>query len=342
MRDVQGMLLLMGLGLVLAVVAMAGLAVGPVELQWSLLLPREYAGADTQSLQMLGYVLLELRLPRLLAAVLIGAGLAMAGTVTQGLFRNPLADPGLIGVSSGAALGAVSVIVLGSWLPWQPLPFVMLPIAAFAGGLLATLLVCMVAGIRGQSNTGLLLLAGIAINALAGAVTGLLAYIANDNQLRDMTLWSMGSVARVSWQQLAVITPMLVLACLLLLRQHRALNSLLLGEDVAAHIGHAIPLLKRIIILMTALIVGAAVAVAGVIGFIGLMTPHVARAMVGADHRWVMPVAMLMGAILLVLADILARTIAAPAEVPVGLLMALMGAPFFLYLLIQQRRKILI
>ena len=288
------------------------------------------------------YVLLHLRLPRILAAVVVGAGLAVAGAGIQSLFRNPLADPGLVGVASGAALGAVLVIVGASWVGSELVTHFyhwLLPASAFIGGLVATLLVYLIAYRDGRTSTAMLLLAGVAINALAGAGTGVLTFLADDSQLRDMTFWSMGSLAKVDWQQLMIVSPVILLSCLALSLCGRALNALLMGEEVAGHIGFAVNAIKHMIIILATLIIGASVAVAGVIGFVGLVVPHLGRLVVGSDHRQLVPFSALLGALLLLVADTLARVVVAPAELPIGLLMSLIGAPFFIYLLKRQQKR---
>ena len=284
------------------------------------------------------YVILELRLPRIITACVVGAGLAAAGVCLQGLFRNPLADPSLIGVSSGASLGAVSVIVLASSLPFTPLPsYILLPIAAFAGGMIATVIVYNIATRYGYSNIHLLLLAGIAVNAMAGAGVGLLSYIASDNQLRDLTFWSMGSVAKSGWKELAIALPIMLFSSWRLLRYRTALDSLLMGEAVARHIGHDVTRIKRGVIIYATLIVGTAVSLSGIIMFVGLVVPHLVRLTLGAGHKNLLPVSMLAGASVLIAGDLVARLAIAPAELPIGLLMSLAGGPFFIGLLLRQR-----
>ncbi|WP_430461486.1 FecCD family ABC transporter permease [Thalassolituus sp. LLYu03] len=285
------------------------------------------------------WVVRELRLPRVVLAMLVGAGLAVAGTLTQGVFRNPLADPGLIGVASGAALAAVAVIVLSStWLAgWVSLtgPFA-LPLAAFAGGLGVTLVIYRLGTRHGQTQVALLLLAGVAVNVLAGAATGVLTYMANDQQLRDMTFWSMGSLAYGRWREILALLLFILLPLLISLRSARVLNALLMGERVAEHLGFDVQRARRWLLACAAMMVGAAVAVVGMIGFIGLVVPHLLRLLIGADHRYLLPASAVGGALLLLLADTLARTLLAPADLPVGLVMALIGGPVFLGLLLQQ------
>jgi len=284
-------------------------------------------------------VILAVRLPRTLLGLLVGAGLAVAGAAMPGLFRKPLADPGLIGVSSGAALAAVAVIVLGSQglavLTQACGPF-SLPLAAFAGGLATTLLIYRLASRDGHTSVTTLLLAGIAVNALCGAGTGLLTYLADDQQLRTLTFWLMGSLGGATWAEVGS-TALLIAAPLLALPfLAPTLNALLLGEAEAGHLGVAAQSVQRLIVALAALAVGAAVAVSGVIGFVGLVVPHLLRLMLGPDHRLLLPGAALLGGSLLLLADLLARTVVAPAELPIGILTALLGGPFFLALLLHR------
>ncbi|MBK5932202.1 FecCD family ABC transporter permease [Halochromatium salexigens] len=287
-------------------------------------------------------VILSIRLPRTLLGLLVGAGLAVAGAAMQGLFRNPLADPGLIGVSAGAALAAVSVIVLGgqglAFLTQALGPF-SLPIAAFAGGLVTTLLVYRLASRDGRTSVTTLLLAGIAINALAGAGTGLLTYLADDQQLRTLTFWSMGSLGGATWPAVGSAALLIAVPLLALPLLARTLNALLLGEAEAGHLGIAVQRMQPLIVALAALAVGAAVAVSGIIGFVGLVVPHLLRLALGPDHRLLLPGAALLGGSLLLLADLLARTLVTPAELPIGILTALLGGPFFLALLLRWQRR---
>lgn len=283
-----------------------------------------------------------IRLPRIVFGALIGGGLATAGAALQGLFRNPLADPGLIGVSAGASFAAALVIVLGSsvlgalYAPESYTIFA-LPLAAFIGGLLAVQLVFSLARSAHQPVLTTMLLAGIAINALAGAGTGFLTFIADDAALRGIAFWSLGSLGGATWQTVAASAPFLLLAALLLPRYATALNLVLLGEAEAAHLGVNVEKVRRGVIILAALGVGAAVAFAGVIGFVGLIVPHLVRLIAGPDHRAMIPLSGLLGAALLVGADLLARTVVAPAELPIGVVTAAVGAPFFLWLLVNRK-----
>ena len=284
-------------------------------------------------------VLFDIRLPRLVLGMAVGASLAVSGVLLQGLFRNPLADPGIVGVSAGAGLGAVVAIVLGGLLPATLIALVgpaLVPLAAGLGGWLTTLVLYRVATFGRRTDVALMLLAGIALAALAGAATGVLTYLADDRQLRDLTFWSMGSLAGATWGKLAAALPLMALALLVAPRLARGLNALALGEAQAAHMGIDVQRLKRLTILAAASATGAAVAVSGGIGFIGLVVPHLLRQAQGPDHRPLIPQAALLGAALLVLADLVARTIVAPAELPIGILTALVGAPVFLWMLLQR------
>lgn len=286
-------------------------------------------------------VIWDLRVPRVLLAILVGASLAMAGAAMQGLFRNPLADPGLVGVSSGAALAAVAAIVFASsvTLDQSFIPF-MTPVASFAGGLFAAWLAARLASASGQTRTATLLLAGLAVNAIAGAGIGLLTQLSGDAALREVTFWLFGSLAKSGWAELAIGAPLLLIVLFLLPREARALDALLLGEAEAEHLGIDVEALKRRVTLLVVLAVAVSVALAGVIGFIGLVVPHLLRLCLGPEHRGLLPTAAIGGAALLASADLAARSWLAPAELPVGILTALIGGPFFLGLLIQMRGRI--
>ena len=282
-------------------------------------------------------IIWELRWPRTLLASVIGALLAICGAVTQGLFRNPLADPGIIGVSSGAGLGAAIAIVL---LP-ASLSYLTTPLAAFLGGLFTTLLVYRLAQSQnGSTSVLILLLAGVAIAAFSGAVVGFMTYIANDMALRELTLWGMGTLNGANFYSIGLAA----IACggLLMFYQFQApaLNAFLLGEAEARHLGIEVERLKLQLITVTAIGIGIAVSATGFIGFISLVVPHLVRMVMGPDHRLLLPLSALTGAVLLLLADIGARLLLAPAELPVGLVTALIGAPFFAFLLIQQRHRL--
>lgn len=284
-------------------------------------------------------VLLFIRLPRVILGLTVGAGLAVSGAVLQSLFRNPLADPALIGVSSGAALAVSSAIVLGEALTFSFFLLnktFFLPVSAFFGGLLATIFIYRIGKRASGSNVATMLLAGIAVNAFAGAGIGLMSLVATDAQLRNITFWSLGSLGGATWTSAAVSASLILISVFLLLRLSRLLNVILLGETEARHLGVNTERLKWQAICLVALAVGAAVAVSGAIGFVGLVVPHLLRLLTGADHRYLLVNSALLGANLILSADILARNLIAPAEIPIGIVTAIIGAPFFIWLLLRK------
>lgn len=330
-------------GVALVIVAITSLAVGPTGITLSSL-PRALMagiGGDITDplLRREHLVLFGIRLPRMLLGAFVGSALAVAGAMMQGLFRNPLADPGLIGVSSGAALAAVATIALGATpaLAWMRVfGFYALPVAAFAGGLVTSLVLVWIANRGGTLSVATLLLSGVAIAAIAGALTGLMAYVSDDRELRDLTLWSMGSLAGSSWIKVTAILPFVAVLAIVTPSLARALNGFLLGEAEAYHLGIAVERVKLVIVVTTAAAVGAAVAVAGIVGFVGLVVPHFVRLLTGPDHRMVLPVSAVLGAALVVGADVVARIIVAPAELPLGIVMAVIGGPVFLHLVLSR------
>jgi iron complex transport system permease protein len=288
-------------------------------------------------------VILNIRLPRLLLGAMVGAGLAVAGALMQGLFRNPLADPGLVGVSAGAGLAAAATIVLGDRLlagVIGKLPFAVLPAGAFVGGLLTTTLLYLIATREGRTSVATMLLAGVALGALAGALTGFLAYLSDDRQLRDLTFWSLGSLGGATWTKVMATAPVILPLLAAMAFLARGLDALSLGEAEAFHLGLPVQRLKIAIIILTALAVGASVAAAGLIGFIGIVVPHMLRLVIGPGHRALLPLSALGGAALLVAADSIARIVVAPAELPIGIVTAAIGAPFFLWLLLRGDRSL--
>jgi iron complex transport system permease protein len=281
-------------------------------------------------------VLWSIRLPRILLAVLIGGLLAVSGAVMQGLFRNPLADPALVGVSSGAALAAAATIVIGDRY-LSAVPIEALPLAAFVGALVATSVLYRIATREGRTSIAMFLLGGLAIAALANAGLGLLLFLADDRQLRDINFWMLGSLAGATWPKVGAVAPFLAAAAAAVPLIARGLDLLVLGESEAFHAGIEVERLKRAGIVLVAAATGAAVSVSGVIGFVGIVVPHLLRLLIGPGHHLLLPAVMLTGAALLVGADTFARTLAAPAELPIGIVTAAIGAPFFLYLLLRQR-----
>lgn len=306
----------------------------PTDVLTALLSPAE-APASAQAI-------VQIRLPRLVLAALIGAVLALCGCAMQALFRNPLAEPGLVGLSSGAALGAALLLVVGaqwSWLSEIP-QALRLPLTAFAGAAATAWLVIRLSLVDGQARIATLLLAGLAINAIAGAGLGLLSVIADDRALRTLTFWLFGSLGRSGWDALLYAMPLLALSALLLRpAAQRQLNALLLGESAARHLGVDVAKLKARLMLIVVAGVGASVALSGIIGFVGLIVPHLVRLWMGPDHRRLIPASALAGASLLMIADSVSRVAVAPNEIPIGVVTALIGGPFFLGLLLNRRES---
>ena len=270
----------------------------------------------------------------------VGGLLATSGAIMQGLFRNPLADPALVGVSSGGAFAAASAIILIDSSFGESLRFMqneLLPMAAFAGSLVTTFILYGIASRSGRTSIAIFLLAGLAIAAIANAGLGLLVFIADDRQLRDITFWLLGSLSGATWAKTATIAPVLAIGLIACLSIGRGLDVLVLGESEAFHSGVNVERLKRISIVLISAMTGVAVSICGVVGFIGIVVPHLLRLVIGPGHRLLLPASALLGAVLVVGADTLARTIVAPAEMPIGILTAAIGAPFFLAILLRQR-----
>lgn len=282
----------------------------------------------------------HIRAPRILMAALAGSALGLSGALAQGLFRNPLADPGLIGVSAGSALGAATCIVLLPWTGWVSAGFAVglsgvaiTMVAAFVGGLSATALAWTLARRHGRVDVAQLLLVGIAINALAGTALGLLTYLANETQLRALSFWLMGSLSPSQWNSVMAVAPCVLLALLACRAMTAALDAFALGEAQARLMGVDVARMQRQAVVLSAVAVGAVTAVVGMVGFIGLVAPHLVRRLAGPRHRVVLPGSALLGATLVLLADTAARTLFAPTEMPLGVLTGLIGAPTFLWLL---------
>ncbi|HCE4590573.1 TPA: iron ABC transporter permease [Vibrio parahaemolyticus] len=327
----------------LAFIAIASITVGPMNISFTDSL-RGLIGAHSELAPHIQLVINEIRLPRTILCMFIGAILAICGVVMQGLFRNPLAEPGIIGVSAGAALGgAFAIVVFAEFSQNHPqlMNLAALPLFAFLGGALTTVLVYWLGTNKFGTSVTIMLLAGVAISALSGAAIGFLNFSADDQMLRDLTLWSMGSLAGANWAGIGLASVTLVVLLFWFHKKAMSLNALLLGESEARHLGVPVQKLKRQLILLSAVGVGVTVSICGAIGFIGLVIPHLGRMLTGPDHRTLLPISALLGALLLTCADMIARVLLAPAELPVGIVTALIGAPFFIYLLFQQRGKIL-
>lgn len=327
--------LLVGL---LAIAVVVNLALGASDISLWGALGKLLSGEELTTLERV--VFWDIRLPRIILCVLVGAALAVSGAVMQGLFRNPLADPGLVGVGAGAGLGAIISIVLGGLLPvgLQSLfGSYVTPVAAFVGGWGSTLVLYRVSTRGGRTSVATMLLAGIALGALAGAVSGILVYMADDQQLRDLTFWSMGSLAGATWEKSMIAGPVILLAIAGSTWLAHGLNCLALGEAAAAHMGIPVQRMKNAAIFSVAAATGVAVAATGGIGFVGIVVPHVLRLATGPDHGTLLPNAALLGGALLLGADLISRTIIAPAELPIGIVTAVLGAPVFLWILLKRR-----
>lgn len=323
----------------LAVTFLASIAVGAVTLSLgdvvSAIGARFTSGPLTADETLNAAVVWDLRLARVLTAMIVGASLATCGAAMQGLFGNPLADPGIVGVSSGASLGAIMVVVLqistfGMWT---------LPIGAFLAGVGTTFVIYALArpGQEGGDNSKLLLV-GIAVNAIGGAFAGYLTYLATAEQLQSLTFWSMGSLSSAKWITVAISAPPAVVGIALLYRWARPLDLLALGERQARHLGVDVTVLRRKLIFVTALLVAAAVSFNGTIGFVGLVIPHLFRLMIGPAHRLLIPFSAAGGALLMMLADLAARTLDPPSEIPIGVIMGSLGGPFFLWMIYRSRK----
>lgn len=330
-----------GLGLACLASILANLSLGAVPVASSDILALIGLGQGDAGTML---VLREIRLPRLLAALAVGTALALCGVALQALFRNPLAEPGLLGVSTGAAIGAAGWFVFGGALfgglaSLELLRPFLLPMMSFCGALLAVGIVLWLGRAGGPQATVMMLLVGIGINAIGGAIIGLATYLSTDTELRALSMWLLGSLAQT---ELSVLLPALALmaaAGAVLLGTARALDLLALGETPARHLGIDTDRLRLKLGLATAVAVGAAVSLSGVIGFIGLVVPHMLRTVIGPAHRTLLPLSALGGATLLSVADLAARTVALPAEAPVGVIMALVGAPAFLWILLSRRAR---
>lgn len=300
--------------------------------------------ADREVNDLFENVLVFVRLPRVLLGLLVGAALGISGAAIQGIFRNPLAEPGLIGISAGASLFAVLVIGMEALLfvsLSNLLGIYLLAFAAFSGAGVAALLVYQFSKTEGKPNVATMLLAGIAINALAGALTGLFTYLADEQQLRTITFWMLGSLGGANWPTILGVFPFIVLPLLVLPFYGRGLNLFAIGESQAEQIGMNPNRIKSVVVLLSTLAVGACVSVTGIIGFVGLLVPHIIRLLGGVDHRLVLPASAMLGALVLTVADLISRMVVAPVELPIGVITALLGTPVFLYILYKDKKKIL-
>jgi iron complex transport system permease protein len=291
-----------------------------------------HSWTDAQSV-----IIFEVRLPRITMAALCGAALAMAGATYQGLFRNPLADPYLIGVSQGAAFGAVLAISLSA--SWNAFSVWIVPIFAFSGALLVTFLVYRISKTGNVLPTATLILAGIALGAFFSAGSSYIISVSH-SKIGSMVLWLMGSFNNAMWAEVRVIFPIVLAGLLILVLFGRSLNSMQLGDDQAKQLGLSVERDKKILLAVSTIMVAAAVSFVGTIGFVGIIIPHAVRLLWGPDYRFLLPLSVLLGAIFMVATDIVARVLFAPAEIPIGVITAVCGAPFFLYLLRKKMKSI--
>ena len=338
-RRPPGMLILTIVAGALVAVMIAGVAIGPIRLAAGEILAIMFGkltGGDLSAHSVaMQNVVWDLRLPRVILAAIVGASLAVAGASLQGLFGNSLADPGIVGVTSGASLGAIIAIVtgltvLGTWT---------VPVMSFVGGLGVTGVIYVLAQPDRKGGTVQLLLVGIAITAIAGSVNGCFTYLVDSTELESIVYWQMGSLNRASWPAILTVLPFFVLGLVTIHRLALPLDVLALGEKQARHVGLNVRATRIGLVVATALVVASAVAVAGSIGFVGLVIPHIVRLIVGPGHTWLLPISALGGAIMLVAADIGARTLNPPSEIPIGLFTGLVGGPFFLWLLYRRRTE---
>lgn len=289
------------------------------------------------------YVFSEIRLPRVVMAILIGSALAVSGAAMQGMFKNPLATPSLIGVTSGASLFAAIAIVLGSFIR-QILPeflhSLLISLMAFIGAILTMVFVYRMSTIQRKTNVVIMLLAGVAISAMAGAITGFLIYLTDDEELRNLTFWTLGSLAGASWQKNLILAMVIGVSYIFLINKGKALNAMMLGEQDAAHLGIPVEKVKKQIVIFTALMVGACVAFAGTIGFVGLIIPYILRLIFKSNYHIILPLSAVAGSILLLCADTFSRTIVAPSEMPIGVITAFLGAPVFIAILIRFKKTL--
>ncbi len=341
----RGGTMIVGAAILLVLAAIASLAIGPIMISpgriVSILVDASQGFRASEGLAMRDtVVVLDIRLPRTVLSALVGAALAVAGAVLQGVFRNPLADPALVGVSTGAAFAAVLWIVFGGvagiYLP-SAVVAIALPLVAFVGSLVSTILLYSLATREGRTSVAMLLFSGIALSALAAAGTGLVIFVASDQQLREFTFWTLGSTGGASWFKIAIALPFFTALFGGSFWLARGLDALAVGEAEAFHMGVDTQRLKRLAIVLVAAGVGAAVAISGVIGFVGLVVPHLLRLSAGPLHGRLLMGCAQAGGALLIVSDIVARTVAVPAEVPIGVVTAFIGAPYFLYLIHRNR-----
>ncbi len=318
-------LLLLGLGVLVTSVSYGQFDITPLEVLQTIL------GIETDDSRH-ELVVWTFRMPRILVAFMVGAALAVSGTILQGITRNPLADPGILGVTSGASLAAVATIV------WFDVPISWLPFAAFAGALVMAILIYWLAW-NGGSSPVRLILVGVGLSAVAGALTNLMIVFGEINQVQQATIWLAGSVYGRDWEHVQTITLWLAILLPITLVFARQLNTLGLGDDLARGLGLRVELQRVALLILSVALAAIAVSVAGTVGFVGLVAPHITRRLVGSTHEGLIPTAALFGGVLLIFADLIGRWVIAPSELPVGIIAAIIGAPYFAYLLYQTRHQ---
>lgn len=335
---------LLSLTLLLILFAILSLFLGVYHFEYGLIETLKLLFIDQSQLSSADlYVLKDIRIPRILMSILIGGGLAVSGTSLQGMFKNPLASPDLIGITSGAVLFAAVTIVLGSYIRTiipEFLHYSLLSLMSFIGSILTMSFVYKMSSSNGKTNIAILLLSGVAITALTGASTGLLTYLSTEEELRNLTFWSLGSLAGSNWTQVIILTSVMSVSFIALINKGKALNAMMLGEKDAEHLGINIEGLKKKIVLFTALIVGTSVAFSGTIGFVGLIVPYILRLIFKSNYYMILPLSALCGSILLLVADSLSRLLVVPSELPIGILTAIMGAPVFIAILIRFKKSL--
>jgi iron complex transport system permease protein len=330
--------------LLLIILATISLFVGVYEFETDVFsILKSFFDSSTEVSEADQYILFDLRLPRIVMGILIGSMLSVSGTCMQGMFKNPLATPDLIGITSGATLFAATSIVLGgvlkTFIP-ESLHFYLLSLMAFLGSLLTMLIVYKIATVNGKTNVVMMLLTGVAITAIGFAFTGFLIYISKEEQLRDLTFWNLGSLAGATWMKNGLLFVVLLISYFFLLGKGKSLNALMLGENDAKHLGVPVEKIKKQIVVFTALMVGTTVAFSGTIGFVGLVIPYILRLIFKSNYQLILPLSAVFGSILLVVADTISRTIVAPSEIPIGILTAMLGAPVFILILIKNKKSI--
>ena len=287
-------------------------------------------------------VLLDIRLPRVIMAILVGLGLGTSGAILQGLFRNPLVDPGFIGVSSGAAIGAMISIMFGStiyyFMPKILVPFT-LPTLAMIGSFITTTIVYKMSKVAGKTNIMAMLLSGIAVNAFAGAIIGLFVSLSSDAELRSFTFWTLGGLDMADWDVLIITCIFIFIPFIAIYKSQYQMDIFMLGDSESEHLGLNVERLKKKIILIASITVGVSVAFCGMIGFIGLVTPHLVRLFIGPNHKYLIPGSGILGALILTLSDLICKTIISPAQLPIGVVTSTIGAPFFIWLILSQKRR---